>query len=39
LIGFGLVNAASVTSLIGWTVALGAIAIWAYRRDEGRRFS
>nr|WP_296073649.1 ABC transporter permease [uncultured Actinoplanes sp.] len=33
------VNAGSVISLIGWTVALGAIAIWAYRRDEGRRFS
>ena len=22
-----------------WTVAAGALAVWAYRRDEGRRFS
>jgi ABC-2 type transport system permease protein len=33
------IDAGSVISLIGWTAALGAIAIWAYRRDEGRRFS
>ena len=33
------VNAGSVISLIGWTVVLGAFAAWAYRRDEGRRFS
>jgi ABC-2 type transport system permease protein len=29
----------SVASLIAWTAALGALAVWAYRRDEGRRFS
>jgi ABC-2 type transport system permease protein len=29
---------ASAASLIGWTVALGGIAVWAFRRDEGRRF-
>jgi ABC-2 type transport system permease protein len=33
------IDAGSVISLIGWTVVLGMIAIWAYRRDEGRRFS
>jgi ABC-2 type transport system permease protein len=29
----------SVLSLIAWIVALGGVALWAYRRDEGRRFS
>ena len=29
----------SATAFAGWTTALGAIAVWAYRRDEGRRFS
>jgi ABC-2 type transport system permease protein len=24
--------------LLGWTVAFAALAIWAYRRDEGRHF-
>lgn len=24
---------------MGWTIALAALAVWAYRRDEGRRFS
>jgi ABC-2 type transport system permease protein len=33
------VNPGSVASLIAWTLLLGAIAVWAYRRDEGRRFS
>jgi ABC-2 type transport system permease protein len=33
------VNFGSVASLIGWTAVLGASAVWAYRRDEGRRFS
>jgi ABC-2 type transport system permease protein len=33
------VNAGSVVSLIAWTAVLGAFAAWAYRRDEGRRFS
>jgi ABC-2 type transport system permease protein len=32
-------NAASIASLIGWTIALAGLAVWAYRRDEGRRFS
>ena len=30
---------ASLAALAGWIVALGAVAVWAYRRDEGRRFS
>jgi ABC-2 type transport system permease protein len=29
----------SVLSLIAWIVVLGGVALWAYRRDEGRRFS
>jgi ABC-2 type transport system permease protein len=29
----------SVVSLVAWIVLLGAVAAWAYRRDEGRRFS
>jgi ABC-2 type transport system permease protein len=33
------VHPASVAALAGWTVALAALAAWAYRRDEGRRFS
>jgi ABC-2 type transport system permease protein len=33
------VNPGSVVSLIGWTVILCGVAVWAYRRDEGRRFS
>jgi ABC-2 type transport system permease protein len=32
-------NFGSVASLIAWTITLGALAVWAYRRDEGRRFS
>lgn len=24
--------------LVGWTVVLAALTVWAYRRDEGRRF-
>ncbi|HLT10716.1 MAG TPA: ABC transporter permease [Micromonosporaceae bacterium] len=28
----------SMAMLGVWTVALGALAVWAYRRDEGRRF-
>ena len=30
---------ASIAALLGWTFALAGVAIWAYRRDEGRRFS
>jgi ABC-2 type transport system permease protein len=33
------VDPASVAALAGWTIALAAVAVWAYRRDEGRRFS
>jgi ABC-2 type transport system permease protein len=29
----------SVASLIVWIVLLGSVAAWAYRRDEGHRFS
>lgn len=32
------VDALSITALGLWTVMLGALAVWAYRRDEGRRF-
>ena len=32
-------NIGSVVSLLAWTALLGAFAVWAYRRDEGRRFS
>jgi ABC-2 type transport system permease protein len=33
------VEPGSVAALIAWTTALAAGATWAYRRDEGRRFS
>lgn len=29
----------SFVALLAWCGALGAAAVWAYRRDEGRRFS
>jgi ABC-2 type transport system permease protein len=29
----------STLALGGWTIALAGVAVWAYRRDEGRRFS
>jgi ABC-2 type transport system permease protein len=29
----------SMVAFLGWTVALAGLAVWAYRRDEGRRFS
>jgi ABC-2 type transport system permease protein len=29
----------STLALVGWTIALAGVAVWAYRRDEGRRFS
>lgn len=32
-------NPVSLVSLVCWIVAMGALAVWAYRRDEGRRFS
>jgi ABC-2 type transport system permease protein len=25
-------------ALVGWTIVFGALAVWAYRRDEGERF-
>jgi ABC-2 type transport system permease protein len=31
-------SAVALTALTGWTVVLAALAAWAYRRDEGRRF-
>jgi ABC-2 type transport system permease protein len=32
-------SAKAIVMLGVWTVAAGALAVWAYRRDEGRRFS
>ncbi|GAA3547547.1 hypothetical protein GCM10022419_029750 [Nonomuraea rosea] len=32
-------NVTALIALAGWTVAAAAGAAWAYRRDEGRRFS
>ena len=32
-------DVSSLVALAGWTIALAAFAVWAYRRDEGRRFS
>jgi ABC-2 type transport system permease protein len=32
-------DVSSLVALAGWTVALAGVAVWAYRRDEGRRFS
>ena len=28
----------ALVGIIGWTLMLGAIGVWLYRRDEGRRF-
>lgn len=33
------VDPGSVAALGAWTVVLAGVAAWAYRRDEGRRFS
>ncbi|MER7003381.1 ABC transporter permease [Dactylosporangium sp. NPDC000555] len=33
------VSATSMISLAAWTVAMAALAAWAFRRDEGARFS
>lgn len=27
-----------IASLVGWTIALAAVGIWLFRRDEGRRY-
>jgi ABC-2 type transport system permease protein len=32
------VDPVAMAMLAVWTVAAGALAVWAYRRDEGRRF-
>ncbi|GAA3623152.1 ABC transporter permease [Streptomyces fenghuangensis] len=32
------VNPTAVVSLVVWTAAVGAVAVYAYRRDEGRRY-
>jgi ABC-2 type transport system permease protein len=29
----------ATATLVGWTALLAGVAVWAYRRDEGRRFS
>ncbi|GAA1995259.1 hypothetical protein GCM10009799_21930 [Nocardiopsis rhodophaea] len=34
----GAVPASALPVLLGWTVLLAGLAVWAYRRDEGRRF-
>ncbi|MBW6437753.1 ABC transporter permease [Actinoplanes hulinensis] len=31
-------DTASMLALVAWTTLFGALAIWSYRRDEGRRF-
>ncbi|MBL0887786.1 ABC transporter permease [Myceligenerans indicum] len=28
----------AIPVLVGWTIAIAALATWSYRRDEGRRF-
>ena len=33
------VQPASVAALVAWTAVFAGVAAWAYRRDEGRRFS
>ncbi|MET7420983.1 ABC transporter permease [Dactylosporangium sp. NPDC005555] len=33
------VSTTSMVALLGWTVGAAALAAWAYRRDEGARFS
>jgi ABC-2 type transport system permease protein len=37
-VGSFTIDPAALISFAGWTVALAAAAVWAYRRDEGRRF-
>jgi ABC-2 type transport system permease protein len=32
------IDPTAMLSLAGWTAALAVAAVWAYRRDEGRRF-
>ena len=33
------IDVTSLVALAVWTIALATFAVWAYRRDEGRRFS
>ncbi|MFC4060169.1 ABC transporter permease [Planomonospora corallina] len=37
--GYGPPRTLALVMLAVWTVAAGALAVWAYRRDEGRRFA
>lgn len=34
----GGVSPLAVAVLLGWSAVAGAAAVWAYRRDEGRRY-
>lgn len=38
-VGHGTPGTLSMAMFGLWTLAAGALAVWAYRRDEGRRFS
>ena len=38
LLGIAVVAMLGYVALLGWTVLFGVLAVWAYRRDEGRRF-
>ena len=38
-VGDNPIDRTAVVMLGVWIVAMGALAVWAYRRDEGRRFS
>jgi ABC-2 type transport system permease protein len=33
------IRTTSMVMFVAWTVVLAALAVWAYRRDEGRRFT
>jgi ABC-2 type transport system permease protein len=33
------IDAVAIASLVLWTLLFAAVAVWAYRRDEGERFS
>lgn len=37
-LGVGTAAPSSWAVLLAWTAAFGALAVWTYRRDEGRRF-
>ncbi|WP_449064570.1 ABC transporter permease [Planomonospora algeriensis] len=38
-VGYGSPRPLTMAMFAVWTAAAGALAVWAYRRDEGRRFS